>query len=201
MLSVSILGHGSRSSSYEYESREEAQGRILAQVTVFWLFLGGSQLARRFARVWARAASESIASSEDENRRVLQISRSSAVPFALYLRGFEEEGRSLDSLFVVPFTKRVDKATRWIESEIVDELQRRGRRVFCIANPSDTFLLPGAIRLQANHEDWLCEVSALASESEVVVVYLSVISQGLLAELDLLRRQNLMEKTVLFVFA
>ena len=85
-----------------------------------------SVLGFRFARKWARAASESIASSEGENRRLLQITRSSSLPFALYLRGFEEEGRSFQTLFAMPLsTKRVDKATRWIESELVDELKRR----------------------------------------------------------------------------
>jgi hypothetical protein len=68
--------------------------------------------------------------------------------------------------------------------------------VFCIANRSDTFLLAGAIRLEANREHWLPEVSALAAECEVVVIYLSANSQGLLAELDLLRRQNLMSKSL-----
>jgi hypothetical protein len=100
----------------------------------------------------------------------------------------------------MPFsTKRVDKATRWIESEIVDELERCDRRVFCIANPSDTFLLPGALRLEAKREDWLSEVNVLATESEVVVIYVSAISEGLLAELDLLRRQNFMNKSVVIL--
>ena len=97
----------------------------------------------------------------------------------------------------MPFsTKRVDKATRWVESEIVDELRRRDRSVFCIANPADRYLLPGAIRLEADSENWLSEVSTLATEAEILVIYLSSISQGLLAELDLLRRKNLLNKSV-----
>jgi hypothetical protein len=91
-------------------------------MTLSVLSVGCTVLAVRFARRWARAASESIASSEGENRRVLQITRSSGLPFALFLRGFQEEGKSINSLFHLPFTtRRLDKATRWVESEIVDE--------------------------------------------------------------------------------
>ena len=150
-----------------------------------------------FARKWARTASESMAASETDNRKVLQFARLSGVPCALFLRGFEEEGRSLQSVWGIPFsTKRPDRATRWIEAEIIDQLDRRGMRTFCIANPSDTFLLPGAIRLLANPKAWLSEVRTLAKESQVIVIYLSSASQGLQIELDLLREESLACKTI-----
>ena len=151
----------------------------------------------RFARKWARAASESVAQSAPENRRLLEATRSSSVPFALYLRGFAEEGKALRSLVAMPLsTRRPDKATRWIESEIVEELGRHGQRVFCLSNPSDTFLLPGAIRLEVTPGAWLSEVRTLATEADVIVIYVSATSPGLLAELDLLRRYNLTHKSV-----
>ena len=157
-------------------------------------------MALRFARKWARATSESIATSEKYNRQLLQVSHSSGVQFALFLRGFEEEGKSIKSFFDMSFSaSRLVKATRWIEFEIVNEFERLNKRVFCIANPFDTFLLPGVFRLEAKREDWLSEVNALATESEIVVIYVSAISQGLLSELNLLRYQNLMNKCVLIL--
>lgn len=188
-----------RARAREVEAMRES-GRGMALVTLGLFPVVCSVLAIGLARKWARAASESIASSEVENRRVLEATRSCAAPFALFLRGFEEEAGSIQKLFSLPLsTKRPDKATRWIESEIVDEFKRRGRSVFCVANPSDTFLLPGAIRIEASREDWLSEVGTLANESEVVVVYVSAFSQGLQAELDLLRDRRLLDKSILIL--
>lgn len=162
--------------------------------------LGCWWLSARFAKRWARSASESLASLEIDNRRELQTARCAALPFVLFLRGFEEEQKSIASIIVVPWSAdRVDKATRWVEAEIVDEFRRRQRKVFCIANPSEPILLPGAMRLAATSEDWLSEIATLATECEVVVVYLSAKSNGLLAELDLLRHSNLTSKSIVIV--
>lgn len=151
----------------------------------------------RYARRWARAASETIATSELENRKLLQRMRSSGTHFALFLRGFEEEGKSSQNLFALPITtRRPDRATRWIEAEIIDQLERRGKITFCIANPSDTFMLPGAVRFRASPERWQSEVFDLAKESETIVFYLSSASQGLQTELDLLQRENLQPRTI-----
>lgn len=162
-----------------------------AALFCFWLTM-------RFARKWARLASEALATSEVENRRILQLIRSSEIPFALFLRGFEEEGKAFQSMFSVPIsTKRPDRATRWIESEIVDQLKNQDMETFCIANPSDTFLLPGAIRLLADPAAWRLEVSSLARDSELIIIYLSATSKGLQIELDLLREQSLLDRTIL----
>jgi hypothetical protein len=116
----------------------------------------------------------------------------------LYLRGFEAEAKSLMGFLPMPIsTRRPDKATRWIESEIVDELEQRNRKVFCIANPTDAYFLPGAIRVSANPENWLSEVTDLAHYSDIVVFYLSSTSPGLLAEIDLLRDDKIAIKSVL----
>jgi hypothetical protein len=138
-------------------------------------------------RKWARAVSELISESDPENRDRLRLCRVKGFPIALFLRGFEQEGKSFKKMFTVPLPQtRVTKATRWIESEIVDELTRRNVTVFCIANPADSFLLPGACRLIAEDETWFSEVKALATDSTVVVIYISALSPGLLAELELL---------------
>ena len=150
----------------------EEIGKNLFDLTIAAVALGCLVLSAIFARKWARIASESIASSEVINRRALRAARSKGVPFALYLRGFVEEGESFRFVFFTSFSQRPDNATRWIESDIVAELDRRNRNVFCIANPSDKFMLPGAIRLPANPADWLSDVVTLVEESEIIVVYL-----------------------------
>ena len=61
-------------------------------------------------------------------------------------------------------------------------------------------MLPGAIRLHANPEKWFSgEVPYLANKAEIVVVYLASASLGLISEIDLLRRENLANKSVLVV--
>lgn len=175
-------------------------GRAMGAMVASGVGIAGLLISMLFAVKWARAASESMPNSEPANLEVIQMVRSSAEPFALYLRGFEKEARSLRGLSPLPIpAKRPDKATRWIESEIVDALKQRNRKVFCIANPSDTFLLPGAIRIRADPKNWLSEVTELAHEAEIVVVYLSSISPGLIAEIDLLRREDMANKSVLVV--
>lgn len=175
-------------------------GRSMAAMTAAGVGVIGFLISMLLAGKWARATSESIANSESANQEVFRLVRSSAEPFALYLRGFEEEDRSQRDLLTMPIsTKRPDKATRWIESEIVDELKRRNRTIFCIANPSDTFLLPGAIRLLANPDDWLAKVTELAHAAEIIVIYFSSNTPGLIAEIDLLRRENMMKKSVVVV--
>jgi hypothetical protein len=180
--------------------REEALialGSSIVFVAINILALLCLAVTFRYARKWARAASEAISTSELENRKVLQLMRSSGAAFALFLRGFQEEGRSFQTMLTPPIsTKRPDRATRWIESEIVDQLDRHGNKTFCIANPSDTFLLPGAIRLRAKPDAWQSEVCSLAKESDVIVIYLSSASQGLQTELELLRRENLSHRTI-----
>jgi hypothetical protein len=119
---------------------------------------------------------------------------------ALFLRGFEDETKSIRMFSFMPLSiNRVVKATRWVESEIIDELQRRDTKVFCIANPSDKFLLPGAFRLEVSDPDWLAEVRVLAAESDLVIVYLSKITPGLRAEIGLLRQNEFMKKTVVIL--
>jgi hypothetical protein len=175
--------------------REE--GRAIFWITMALVLVGSTALTVLFARRWARAASESVAQSEGQNRELLLASRAAGVPIALFLRGFQEESRSFDTLSAMPLsTSRVDKATRWIEAEVMDELKRRDINVFCIANPSDTFLLPGAFRLEVKGKDWLSEVHDLARVSEVIVIYVSALSEGLRTELELLRSQNLTGKTI-----
>jgi cbb3-type cytochrome oxidase subunit 3 len=172
-------------------------GSAIALLAMTILALLCLVVAIRYARKWARAASEAIATSDPENRRLFQRLRSSGARFALFLRGFQEEKRSFQTMFIVPVsTKRPDRATRWIESEIVDQLDRRGKKTFCIANPSDTFLLPGAVRLAARPDAWQSEVRALAKESDVIVIYLSSASQGLQTELDLLQTEKLTDRTI-----
>lgn len=154
----------------------------------------------RFARKWAQAATESVAQSAPENRRLLEMTQTARVPFAIFLRGFKEEKRSLESWVVIPLgRRRPDKATRWIEGQVLDELEPRGIRVFCVANPCDTYLLPGAVRLEVDPRDWLSEVGELATDANVIVVFVSAVSPGLAAELELLRHEQLTHKSVVIL--
>ena len=68
-----------------------------------------------------------------------------------------------------------------------------------MSNPTDSFLLPGAIRLVLKQGAWLSEVRELVAQAEIVVVYASKASPGLVAELDLLRRDRLTAKSVLIL--
>lgn len=206
MLLVSFVHHKAANLGAQHERSPEQLraenlidlGYAISAMTIAILALLCWAVAIRYARKCLRAASEAISTSEPENRKVLQLMRSSGTPFALFLRGFQEEGRSFQTRFLIPIsTKRPDRATRWLESEIVAQLNRRGMKTFCIAKPSDTFLLPGAIRLRARPDAWQSEVRALAKESQVIVIYLSSASQGLQIELELLRGEKLARRTIL----
>ena len=162
--------------------------------------LGCAWLGLRTARKWATAATELEAQSEHESRRLLASTLSSREPWVLFLRGFGEEGRSIETLMSMPLSsKRVDKATRWMEAAIVDEFGNRDTKVFCVTNPSDALLLPGALRLAVPEASWMTDVENLAVAARIVVIYVSALSGGLMLELDLLRRGELMRKSIVVV--
>jgi hypothetical protein len=202
LLAPSLWGRHGLPGSREALVDEIDRINHLADARLLFALVGpfiSSTISRRLARRWALAASEAAAPSEDENRRILDRSRARSRPFTLFLRSFDEESRSMGALPGMPFssTARVDRATRWIEAEIVDEFARRGREVFCLTNPSERFSLPGARRLTASAGDWLSEIGGLAADAETVVAYVSGRSPGLLSELELLRRRNFIGKCIL----
>ena len=99
-------------------------------------------------------------------------------------------------MLAVPLLGSVMKDTRWLEASIVEELDISGLTVFCIANPRDPLLLPGALRLSAPESEWIVEAEALARSAKVIVLHLSDTSGGLMQEIELLRRDGLNEKTI-----
>ena len=99
-------------------------------------------------------------------------------------------------MLAVPLLGSVMNDTRWLEASIVEELDISGLTVFCIANPRDPLLLPGALRLSAPESEWIVEAEALARSAKVIVLHLSDTSGGLMQEIELLRRDGLNEKTI-----
>lgn len=177
-----------------------AQGESMALAAVGLVVLGFSWLANRTAKKWAKAATELEAQSEPENRRLLTFALSSREPWVLFLRGFGEEGRSIETLVAMPLSsKRVAEATRWMEAAIVAEMAGRDKKVFCVTNPRDALLLPGALRLAVPEMCWMTEVENLTVAARIVVIYVSALSSGLTVELDLLRRGELARKAIVVV--
>lgn len=175
-------------------------GAGLAMLAIALLYAACYLLAIFFARRWAGAALGAMAPAESANRTALRYSRDAGKPFALFLRGFEQEGKSLKSVLRPPLLrKRIVRETRWIEAEIVEEVERKGASVFCIANPADQFLLPGAFRLASTKDDWLNEIGELSVDSALIVIYISARTTGLVTELTLLRDQKLTHKCVVAI--
>jgi hypothetical protein len=66
-----------------------------------------------------------------------------------------------------------------------------------MANASGKHLLPGAVRLEVNANDWLSEVRELANDAHVILVLVSAASPGLAAELDSSDTERLTHKSIL----
>jgi len=163
-----------------------------------WLAL----LSRRFARKWLVDSHQLLSQDEASNRKILEDCRTEGRPFALYLRGFEEEAKRSEAISAVPVRKSqrklqgLLKMTRWAEYEVVNELTKRGLTVFCIANPESSYHLGGAYRLAARGTPWIREIEEMASDANLVILYVTGKSAGLLTEIKALKQLGLRSRTV-----
>ena len=180
-----------------YYAQRAADNLVLGLISMFSGFLAFR--VRRKATHWMTMYYQALADSEEKSREFLKRCRASKKPFAIFLRCFADEYWKARAVRVPLLesgsTKNLQKP-RWVEYLIRNELQARSIEMFCISNVNDPLVLPGANRIRASSERWLDEIVELASDAHLVVVYASIHSDGILAELAMLREMGFENKTV-----
>lgn len=120
-------------------------------------------------------------------------------PYALFLRGFDEEGQMMRPKFEAEIgSHEASVYARPVEALILEML---GKRVPLLAlpDPRNPEPLPGAYRFKKVENDWIDLISKIAFDAKAIFLYLSSNSTGVSIELGLLQRMNLYRKTVLIV--
>jgi uncharacterized RDD family membrane protein YckC len=193
VINVVVLMGGAALAIASSRSRELSSVKII--FSLFGLFI--------LARVLRKRTREGIATcgyATDSAEAIVESCRREGRPFAVFLRGFEAERRSIKNAIPFAFGMGGVSTTVWgrpTEGFAVRSLG--GVPLVALPDPRDPVPMPGAHRFEKVPADWEAFVKPILIDAKYIIVYIEAFSKGIEAELRMLSGLDLGAKSLLVI--